>query len=109
MKVDASDEQVTAVRDLLDASSDVESFSFDDRDAAYQEFSRIFSCNPDLVDSISPQDLPESFRIVAAAPETVAALRAALIGEVGVDSISTGADAAREPTRPNAGCAPQGP
>ena len=40
----------------------VKSFRYLDKEAAYEEFQRIFRRNPDLVNSITADDLPASFR-----------------------------------------------
>ena len=42
----------------------VKSYRHLSKDDAFEEFKRIFRRNPDLVSSIRPQDLPESFRVV---------------------------------------------
>jgi hypothetical protein len=105
MAVDATDVQIAVVRDLLDASPEVATFALETRDDAYREFSRIFSCKPDLVDSITPEHLPRAFRLVAADPGLLTDLRAVLTTQNGVNSIVTGTQAAEQGS---GACAPPG-
>jgi hypothetical protein len=87
MAVRASDDETAAVRSVIEASSDVEHFSFVDHEAAWTEFASIFACNPELVSSIHAADLPASFRIVATATDSPARLTEALANLPGVESI----------------------
>jgi cell division transport system permease protein len=68
MTVKASPQQVAAVREQLDADKgpkgNVKSYRYLSHADAYKEFKRIFKRNPDLVQSITAKDLPESFRVV---------------------------------------------
>ncbi len=68
MTVKATDQQIQAVQDQLDGDKDakgnVKSYRHLSKEDAYNEFKRIFRRNPDLVNSIRAQDLPESFRVV---------------------------------------------
>ena len=63
MNVDATDQQIEDVDAALDDDPNVKSFRFLDKDAAYEEFKRIFRRNPDLVNSITAADLPPSYRV----------------------------------------------
>ena len=57
-----------AVQEQLDGDKgpkgNVKSYRHLTKDDAFDEFKRIFRRNPDLVNSIRAQDLPESFRVV---------------------------------------------
>ena len=65
MNVDATQEQIDDVRSALERRpADVKSFRFFDKDAAFEEFKRIFRKDPDLVKNITADALPTSFRIV---------------------------------------------
>jgi len=60
---DATQEQIDSVgRDLQD-SPEVQSTTFVDQDAAYEEFKKLFSDSPEMVDTVSPDILPPSFRV----------------------------------------------
>ena len=62
MATDATDQQITDVDTALKADTNVKSFRYLDKQAAYNEFKRIFRRKPDLVSSITAADLPVSFR-----------------------------------------------
>ena len=65
---EATAEQVAAVRAVLTAPPGVDWFSYLSHAGAYQEFTRRFGRDqPDLVKTVSPADLPESFRVKASA------------------------------------------
>src|SRR5207244_13307761 len=67
MKVDATKEQIDAVRSSLDVEKKpaglVKSYRYLNKDDAYAEFKRIFRRQPDLVNSVTAADLPSSFRV----------------------------------------------
>jgi cell division transport system permease protein len=60
---DATQEQIDAVGNDLNQSPEVESTSFIDKQAAYDEFKRLFSDEPEMVDTVSPDILPSSYRV----------------------------------------------
>jgi hypothetical protein len=58
----ATPQEVDGVRkELVDRM--LEPYEFLDREVSYREFQRLFADDPDLVESITPEELPESFRI----------------------------------------------
>ena len=63
MTVDATQQQIDVIDDELRDDPNVKSFRYLDKEAAYEEFQRIFRRNPDLVNSITANDLPASFRV----------------------------------------------
>src|SRR5206468_12914260 len=60
---------------------------------AFEEFKRIFRRNPDLVNSIRPQDLPESFRVVPKKAELTETVKSEFETVQGVDSVETPGEA----------------
>lgn len=66
MKVAATPREVAAVRAAIVGDSEVVSYRYLDHNAAYAEFKRLFADQPDLIQSTTPDVLPESFRLVAA-------------------------------------------
>ncbi|MCP5029057.1 MAG: ABC transporter permease [Actinomycetia bacterium] len=70
LNAEASTDQVLAIQDTLDTSPAIASSEFVDQNKAYEEFKEIFSNQPDLVDNVTPEILPPSFRVVPADPET---------------------------------------
>src|SRR3954451_18322483 len=63
MKVDATEQQIADVESTLKDDPNVKSYRHLTQEDAYTEFKRIFRSKPDLVNSITAKDLPESFRV----------------------------------------------
>jgi hypothetical protein len=63
MSVDATNQDIAAVEQRIRTSSGVRRYAHLTKEDAYAEFSRIFTKNPDLIQSITANDLPESFRV----------------------------------------------
>lgn len=63
MNPSATQEQITAMSKTLDTSPQVKEFQFYDASRSYEEFKRLFRDQPDLINTIKPEDLPQSFRI----------------------------------------------
>ncbi|MGH9165827.1 MAG: permease-like cell division protein FtsX [Acidimicrobiales bacterium] len=74
MQAGANPGQIDAVKRSLEQMPEVKRFSFVDQEAAFAEFKRMFSGQPDLVDSIKAADLPPSYRVVPAKAEFVDAV-----------------------------------
>lgn len=60
----ASQDQIDAVGRDLQASPEVEKVTFIDQKAAYEEFKQLFADSPQMVDTVSPEILPPSYRVV---------------------------------------------
>ena len=93
MNVDATDQQIADVDAALDDDPNVKSFRFLDKDAAYEEFKRIFRRNPDLVASITAADLPPSYRIAPKRAELTDTVKDAFATQQGVDTVETPGEA----------------
>jgi cell division transport system permease protein len=93
----ATQQQVQGVQDLLDAAKgpkgNVKSYRHLDHEDAFSEFKRIFRRNPDLVASIRPQDLPESFRVVPKKAELTETIKDQFETVQGVESVETPGEA----------------
>lgn len=63
MNPDAPQDQIDAVGRNLEDNPEVAAADFVDKDAAFDEFSDIFSETPDLIESVTPEDLPTSFQV----------------------------------------------
>lgn len=59
----ATADQIQAMNKTLDSSPQVKSFDFYDSAKSFDEFKRLFRDQPDLLNTIKPEDLPQSFRI----------------------------------------------
>ncbi len=87
MKPTASTDEDAAIRKVLDQSdSEIKSYKYLDQAAAYDEFKRLFSDKQELIDSISPNVLPPSYRVVPvdADADAVAQLGKQFEGKPGV-------------------------
>lgn len=69
LNADASEQQVELIGRKLEESPQVESTTYIDKEAAYQEFLSLFSDSPELIDSVSPEILPPSYRVVPVSKE----------------------------------------
>jgi len=61
---DATGDQLDAVQRSLDENPLVERVTFFDQQQAYAEFSEMFADSPDMVETVTPDILPPSFRVV---------------------------------------------
>ena len=71
MKSDATPEEMDAVDRELRAMPEVKKVSFVSKQSAYDEFRKMFSNSPDMLESLSPDKMPPSFRIVPKQAEEV--------------------------------------
>ncbi len=71
MKADAAPEEIDAVDRELRAMPEVKKVSFVSKQAAYEEFRKMFSNSPDMLESLSPDKMPPSYRVVPKQAEEV--------------------------------------
>jgi cell division transport system permease protein len=64
MNPDASQEQIDAVKRDLGDNPQVKGVTFFDKQQAYDEFKRLYPDTPELVEALSPDQMPTSFRVV---------------------------------------------
>jgi len=93
MTVKATDQQIAGVEQALKDDVNVKSYRHLTKADAYREFKRIFRRNPDLVNSIRAQDLPESFRVVPKRAELTNTVQAEFKTQQGVESVETPGEA----------------
>lgn len=93
MYVDAHKSQVADVRRGLIRSDGIFQFCFLSKEDAYREFRRLFADQPDLVESVSPDDLPVSFRITLVEGSDPEEFKRAFETRAGVDDIILASDA----------------
>ncbi|MEU8259643.1 permease-like cell division protein FtsX [Micromonospora sp. NPDC048999] len=84
---DVTDQQRGAVKRALEENRAVHTIVFISHDEAYARFSKLYEEEPDLVASVQPSQLPESFRIKMAGRSQYAALAAHVKQMPGVDEI----------------------
>jgi hypothetical protein len=87
MTVDATPEQIDAVAEGLAQDARVGSVDHLTKQDAYEEFTRIFADQPELLASTRPEALPESFRLIIADDADVDAIAAAFASMPGVDEV----------------------
>jgi cell division transport system permease protein len=64
MRPDAQQAQIESVQGDLDENPQVEEYRYLDHAAAHDEFLQLFRNQPDLTDSVEPEHLPTSFKVV---------------------------------------------
>jgi cell division transport system permease protein len=90
MKTNASQQQIDDMAAALGSNkAEIKSFRFLNHDEAYKEFKKIFRDQPALVESTTPEVLPESFRVVPVTAELTAQVAAEYQGKPGVDTVVT--------------------
>lgn len=72
MSPEATGDQIEAVGDSLDDNPEVDSATFFDQESAYDEFRDMFSDSPEMLEAVSPEILPPSYRVVPVTSETAA-------------------------------------
>jgi cell division transport system permease protein len=71
MKADSSDSQVDAVRTQLNSQPGVKNFRFVDHAAAFSEMKELFADQPNVLDTLTQDQAPPSFRVVPTKAELV--------------------------------------
>jgi cell division transport system permease protein len=76
LQPESTPEQKASVQDDLEANPDVRDVTYVDQDETYDEFKRIFEGQTQLIETVSPEVLPPSFRVapVTKDPDVVRAL-----------------------------------
>jgi cell division transport system permease protein len=101
MNPGVTQEQVDSIRRELDDSPQVREVDFYDKERSFEEFKRLFKDQPDLVSTITPDDLPQSFRIKPSSTDAdvVASLGDAFQSKPGVLRVEYAAEYARQVQR----------
>ncbi len=89
MQVHATDQQIEDVRTALESDPQVKSVKFLDKEAAFEEFKKIFKEQPDLVKNINADSLPVSFRIAPVQAEVTPVIQRRYEAMSGVDEVAT--------------------
>ncbi len=69
MNPDATEEQNAGVLDAINNSPAIREYQFVDQAAAFEEFKEIFADTPELIEVVSPEVMPPSYRIVPVDPD----------------------------------------
>lgn len=87
LRDDASADQIQALNLRIGELPEVDTHFFETKEAAYEQFRRIFSDTPALIDNVDASAMPQSFRIKLVDPEQFAVIRARLVGDPAIDEI----------------------
>ena len=92
MRVSATQAQLDATRQLIEAQPGVQIVRVLSKDDAYAEFTEIFASQPDLLRKVGPQDLPMSIRVHADGGYPSQDLIDRVEAAAGVESVETPSD-----------------
>ena len=87
LKADITQEQRTALDEELRADPLVDSVEYESKQQAYDNFTQLYEDSPDLVESVKPDTLPESFRVKLNNPEKFKEISERYQDKAGVDDI----------------------
>jgi cell division transport system permease protein len=96
MVVNPTEEQLDSITADLDDDPRVRRYFFLSKEDAYEEFQRLFSDQPDLVEATSAEALPPSFRVAPEEVEDTEDLKDKYATLAGVDSVATPDEAVRD-------------
>ncbi len=91
---DATDDQTQSISEALDESPDVEDVIFVNQQEAFEEFQTLFQNSPEMVESVTPEILPPSYRVQPADsdPAFIEALGSQFESRPGVREVVFAAD-----------------
>ena len=98
MNPEANDDQIGLIRNAVESSPEIKSYKYFDKNAAYDEFKELFKDKPELVNSVTAEALPSSFRVVPKNPDAnaVTALADTFEDQPGVRTVSRATDVIRD-------------
>ncbi len=101
MKPEATADQIQSIKKDLDSSPQVRKVDFYGKDKTFAEFKRLFADQPDLVSTIKPDELPQSFRVLPKSTDAdvVAAVGQQFKSKAGVLRVEYAAEYARQVQR----------
>jgi cell division transport system permease protein len=82
-----SDEERTELDRTLAADPLVSDYYFESQEEAYEQFRSLFADQPDLIEAVGPESLPESFRVRLSDPERFQEIDARYAGAAGISDI----------------------
>lgn len=97
LQPEASGDQTDAVERALEESPQVEGFTYVDQAETFEEFKDLFADSPQIVDTVTPEILPPSFRVVPRdkQPATIEGLRTVFEAQPGVREVVAATDTIR--------------
>ncbi|HET9143031.1 permease-like cell division protein FtsX [Actinophytocola sp.] len=85
---DCAQELCTDLRSSLESDPAVESVTFENRDAAFERFKRVFRAQPELVKLTRPESLPASFHVKLKQPDRPEVIAQVYTNKPGVKGIT---------------------
>jgi cell division transport system permease protein len=82
-----SPDQQQNLQNMLQGMPEVQAVRFESKQEAYQRFLRLFHNQPDLINNVSPNALPASFRVKLKDPEKFELIQTRLQGQPGIHQI----------------------
>ena len=98
MNPDASQDQIDLIENAVSTSPEVKRWKYFDKEMAFEEFRELFKDKPDLVNSVTPEILPPSYRVVPQNPDAdaVTALAAQFENQPGVKQVRKATDVIKD-------------
>jgi len=87
LRDEASQGEIDALSQKIHAMPEVQEVFYESKEQAYERFLELFKESPALVENVSPESLPASFRVKLHDPEKFAVISARLAGEPAIDTI----------------------
>jgi cell division transport system permease protein len=87
LREDVTEAQRTAINQAIDANPLVDSKTYETRQQAFEKFKVLWRDSPDFIESVTPESLPESFRVKLKDPEQYAAFADQIKGQQGIQDI----------------------
>ena len=97
MNADAAPEQDERIRTRLEESPAVSQWIYVDQAETFEEFKELFADTPELVESVTAEELPPSYRVVPADPDpdVVEEMGSQFLGQPGVREVVFAGEAVR--------------
>src|SRR5437868_552090 len=98
MNPDATQDQIDLIQNAVSTSPEVKRWKYYDKQMAFDEFRELFKDKPDLVNSVTPDILPPSYRVVPQNPDAdaVTALAAQFENQPGVKQVRKATDVIKD-------------
>jgi cell division transport system permease protein len=87
LRDDASEAEIQALGEKVNAIPEVEESYFETREEAYENFKKLFRDSPALIQNVDPEALPQSYRIKLTDPSKFEVIRARLAGEPAISEV----------------------
>jgi cell division transport system permease protein len=87
LREDVTDPQREAINQAIDSNPLVESKTYETREQAFQKFRELWRDSPDFIESVTPDSLPESFRVKLKDPEKYGDFAKQIEGQQGIQDI----------------------